>query len=249
MLSYAQEPFGTIESSRNELLENFSKSNMPDPEGIRTSAVAIFAQSIEDEEEWRAQIADLDVQIATVRQIVIEAHNEASSATTEEDIDAWIRKSSSAREKMETLKSARREARLRLDRMLDLEVELEKLANDANIYTNLVNKLASQYEAGFRDKTRYEFIQEDLSPALSKYQEVRNEFIDIRNRAYFNLGVISEKNGDLFSAFFYYNDAYRLSTFDCPSDDSSATAESCMRLAAENKMKNILNLKIDSYVK
>lgn len=124
--------------------------------------------------------------------------------------------------------------------------ELEKLAREANAYANLVGRIENEYDDAWRSNSRYEFVQKKIEPGLIAYQKLGNEFKAIRNRAYMNLGRLSETNGEPLKAFFYYNDAYRLSVFDC---EKGSTADTCDRLAAEEHMKELLGVSgINSYV-
>jgi len=120
------------------------------------------------------------------------------------------------------------------------EVDLRTLAREANAYANLVGRITDSYDKEHRDNFRYEFVQNAIRPALSFYQGIGNEFKGVRNKAYFNLGEKAEAKKEYFEAFFFYNDVYRLEVFGCSAPN--ATPENCSRLAAEVKMRRILNI-------
>lgn len=81
---------------------------------------------------------------------------------------------------------------------------------------------------------------------MDRYTRLANEFKDIRNRAYFNLGQKAEAVGDILQALYYYNDAYRLASFQC--DSSTPREGQCTRLDAERRMQRILEITdIDPY--
>lgn len=126
--------------------------------------------------------------------------------------------------------------------------ELEELANDANKFANLISRILDEYTKHDRENSRFSFVQEQLEPFRLEYAVRRNRFLNIRNQAYLNLGKIYEEQGDSLKAFFFYNDALRLSVFGCSSPDS--TEDDCIRLAAERGMLRILNMEeLESYVR
>ena len=58
-----------------------------------------------------------------------------------------------------------------------------------------------------------------------------------RNQAYFNLGLKAAERGDEIGAFFYFRDAYRLSSF----TEGGKTREG-MRYRSEMEMKKLLGI-------
>ena len=124
--------------------------------------------------------------------------------------------------------------------------QLKELAKEANRTANLVDYIYDEYDDYYRDNYRYEFIQELVIGPASEYGKIFNEFVDIRNQAYYNLGIISRNNGRTLEAFLYFKDAFRLSSFDC---GSGTLAKSCMRWKAEQELQNLLGLShIRAYV-
>ena len=126
--------------------------------------------------------------------------------------------------------------------------ELEVLAREANRFANLLSRIVGEYEDYERANSRYSFVIDQLNPYLSVYVNERNYFLDVRNRAYLNLGTLHEQEGDQMRAFSFYNDAFRLSIFPCSAPTS--TEADCVRLAAERGMLRILGMdSIQSYVR
>ncbi len=115
---------------------------------------------------------------------------------------------------------------------------LRRLAKDCNAYSNLLSPIRDEYEKYRRENNNYSFIIKKLIPPMDRYNSISNKFKDCRNQAYFNLGEKASISGDKIGAFFYYNDAFRLSLFSC--DDGK---DQCLRLKAEKKMAEILNIK------
>jgi hypothetical protein len=122
---------------------------------------------------------------------------------------------------------------------------LETIAKEANIYSNLVTKITDEYNDYLRDNSRYDFVTEEVRKAtiVAYLLNLDSEFKTFRNQAYLNLGFLSQAEGREMEAFLYFNDAFRLSAFDCPDG-----IEQCIRYQAEQQMKTLLNIGGDSYV-
>lgn len=122
---------------------------------------------------------------------------------------------------------------------------LEELANAANSYSNLVHKITDEYNEYIRENSRYDFVTEEVRKAsvVTSLLELDSEFKGIRNRAYVNLGIIAKEEGREMEAFLFFNDAFRLSVFDCADG-----VENCTRYEAEQHMKSMLGVEGDSYV-
>lgn len=122
---------------------------------------------------------------------------------------------------------------------------LEKIAKEANTYSNLVTKITKEYNDYLRDNSRYDFVTEEVrrAPIVERLFSLDSEFKTFRNQAYLNLGLLSQADGKEMEAFLYFNDAFRLSTFDCPDG-----AEECVRYQAEQHMKTLLHIEGGSYV-
>ncbi len=69
----------------------------------------------------------------------------------------------------------------------DMDV-LESLAKQANSYANMVGFIVDDYDDFRRENYRYDIVLRKLEPVRDTYVRVSNEFKDIRNQAYFNLG-------------------------------------------------------------
>ena len=124
------------------------------------------------------------------------------------------------------------------------EEELKKLSREANRVANLIDYIFDEYDDYYRENYQYEFIREKVIIPAAKYESVRNEFLNIRNRAYFNLGALSRDNGRTMEAFLYFKDAFRLSAFNC-----KYGARICMRWKAEQELQKLLGLpRIEAYV-
>jgi len=115
--------------------------------------------------------------------------------------------------------------------------ELLKLAKHANAAANFVGFILEEYERYYRDNYRYDFVQTKVAPFHDAYVALSNRLKDYRNRAYFNLGRKAAERGDEMAAFFYFRDAYRLSTFTEAEGDHKG-----MRYQAEMEMKRLLGL-------
>lgn len=80
-------------------------------------------------EEWRAQLASLDAQIAAAEQAITDAQSAASDAAFEgRDLDATTRKVAAGRDKLDALQSAKREAKRRLARAEEMVAERVRAA-------------------------------------------------------------------------------------------------------------------------
>ena len=124
--------------------------------------------------------------------------------------------------------------------------QLKALATEANRTANLVDYIYDEYDNYYRDNYRYEFVQKQVLKSASEYGNVFNEFLSIRNQAYFNLGLLSRNAGRTMEAFLYFKDAFRLSSFDC---GQNTPATSCMRWKAEQELQKLLGLShIKAYV-
>ena len=123
--------------------------------------------------------------------------------------------------------------------------DLTNLSIEANRAANLISYIRDEYNDEYRDNYRYEFIQEKLAKPHDDYVRISNEFIDIRNQVYYNLGIKYKNLGETVKSFLYFNDAFRLSGFDC----RDKRPDDCMRWKAEQEMKNLLQIDgIESYV-
>ena len=124
--------------------------------------------------------------------------------------------------------------------------QLKALATEANRTANLVDYIYDEYDDYYRDNYKYEFVQKKVIETASEYGEVFNVFVNIRNQAYFNLGLLSRNAGRTMEAFLYFKDAFRLSSFDC---GQNTPATSCMRWKAEQELQKLLGLShIKAYV-
>lgn len=117
------------------------------------------------------------------------------------------------------------------------EVELRDLAKQANASANFVGFILEQYEGYYRDNFRYDFVQKKVAPFHDTYVELSNRLKGYRNQAYFNLGKKAVERGDELKAFFFFRDAYRLSSFTEDQGDHKG-----MRYLAEVEMKKLLGI-------
>ena len=92
---------------------------------------------------------------------------------------------------------------------------LQSLAKQSNGYANMVNFIKDEYDDYRRENYRYDFVLKKLNPSLEHYTRIVNEFLAIRNQAYFNLGIKDKEAGNNVSALLWFRDAFRLSSFDC----------------------------------
>lgn len=124
--------------------------------------------------------------------------------------------------------------------------QLRKLSQEANRAANLVNYIYDEYDDYYKESYRYDFVQKEVRGPAREYERTFNEFIEIRNRAYFNLGIISRNNQRTMEALLYFRDAFRLSNFDC---GSKKIPHTCMRWKAEQEIQKLLGLShIESYI-
>ena len=127
--------------------------------------------------------------------------------------------------------------------LLDLPLEaqrsddLQELASKANEAANFVGFILEEYREYHRENYRYEFVQKKVAPYHDRYVSLSNRLKNIRNQAYFNLGKKAAQRGDELEAFFYFRDAFRLSTFTHADGDHKG-----MRYMAEIEMKKLLGL-------
>lgn len=123
---------------------------------------------------------------------------------------------------------------------------LRSLADESNRYANMVNFIKDEYDEYHRDSYRFDFVLKKLSGPRNAYGAVFNEFLGIRNRAYFNLGMKAKEEGKIIEALLLFRDAYRLSNFDC---GKRQDREDCMRWRAEQELQKLLGLSsIAAYV-
>jgi hypothetical protein len=122
---------------------------------------------------------------------------------------------------------------------------LEDIASEANTYSNLVSKITDEYNDYLRDNSRYDFVTEEVrkAPIVGSLLSLDSEFKGIRNQAYLNLGILAMDDGRQMEAFLFFNDAFRLSVFDC-----SEGVDLCVRHQAEQHMKHLLGVEGESYV-
>ena len=114
-------------------------------------------------------------------------------------------------------------------------------ATQANAAANFVMHLQEEYADYYRENYQYEFIQKKVAPAHDAYIQKANLLKDARNNCYMRIGHMLKGQGKNIEAFFYFRDAYRLSTFDTRGEGT--------RYKAEQEMKEMLGLQeINSYV-
>ena len=115
--------------------------------------------------------------------------------------------------------------------------ELKDIAESSNKAANYVGFIFDEYADYYRDNYRYDFVQEKVAPFHDKFLRLSNKLKDHRNQAYLNLGKKLAASGNNIEAFFYFRDAFRLSTFTEDSGDHKGT-----RYEAEQEMKKLMNL-------
>jgi len=122
---------------------------------------------------------------------------------------------------------------------------LEEIAEQANSFSNLVTKITSEYDDYIRENSRYDFVVKEVrkAPIVKSLLSLDSEFKGIRNQAYLNLGIIALEEGKEMEAFLFFNDAFRLSIFDC-----SKGVDGCIRYQAEQQMKKMLGVDGESYI-
>ena len=117
------------------------------------------------------------------------------------------------------------------------EEDLEALAKQANAAANFVGHILDEYQEYYSENYRYDFVQEKVAPFHDAYVELSNRLKSYRDQAYFHLGRKAVERGDEIGAFFYFRDAYRLSSF----TEGQSTREG-MRYKAEIEMKKLLGI-------
>jgi len=116
--------------------------------------------------------------------------------------------------------------------------ELEELASNANKAANLIGFILEEYQAYYRENSRFDFVKREVIPFHDAYVEISNRLIGYRNQAYFNLSKKAAERGDEVLAFLFFRDAYRLSKFvGLEGDDYQG-----MRYQAEIEMKKLLGI-------
>lgn len=122
--------------------------------------------------------------------------------------------------------------------------DLKKLAESTNKAANYVGYILDQYASYSRETYKYDFVQEKLAPFHDKYVVISNKLKGFRNQAYFNIGTKLSGSGNDAEAFFYFRDAYRLTSFTDDEGDHKG-----MRYKAEREMLKLLELgDIESFV-
>ena len=166
-----------------------------------------------------------------------------SAVTTEQEIDVERDKLIKiwASQGLTNVDSVLREGKSLLDREKVSVDELKSIANRANKASNFVSYIQEEYNEYYRENYKYSFVQEDIAGPHDAYVEKANELKNIRNKAFYRLGQLIEKTGDIGTAFYYYRDAFRLSDFD--------TRDKGIRYKAEQEMKRLLGIEdIESYI-
>jgi len=121
--------------------------------------------------------------------------------------------------------------------------ELIQAGKRSNAAANFVGYIQEEYADYYRDNYKYDFVQKKISPSHDKYVALGNKLKGIRNTAYLLIGLKLKEEGRVGEAFFYFRDAFRLSTFDGYKKSDPGT-----RYIAEQEMKEILGIKdIESY--
>ena len=122
---------------------------------------------------------------------------------------------------------------------------LQSLAKESNRYANMVAFVTEKYDEFRRDMYRYEFVIEKVDKAKQAYDDAKNEFLGIRNQAYFNLGMKAKEKEQFMKALLLFKDAFKLSYFDCGKQQK----ETCIRWKAEQEIQKLLGLSsITAYV-
>lgn len=115
--------------------------------------------------------------------------------------------------------------------------ELKAIAEQSNKAANYVGFILDDYATYYRDNYRYDFVQEKVAPFHDAYVRLSNELKDYRNQSYFNIGRKLAASNNEIEAFFYFRDAYRLSSFTDDKGDHKG-----MRYLAEQEMKKLMGL-------
>ena len=131
------------------------------------------------------------------------------------------------------------------------EDDLENLAAEANRAADLIDYICDRYDDEYEESYQYDLlgerIQEKLHVPLFGCEEIRNEFLAVRDRSHFNLGVIYRDRGETMKSFLYFKDAFTLSAFHCV---SSRPTDDCVRWEAEREMKKLLGIEdMESYTR
>lgn len=114
---------------------------------------------------------------------------------------------------------------------------LTELAEEANRAANFVNFIFEEYAEYHRDNYRYDFVQEKVAPFHDAYVDLSNRLKGRRNQAFFNLGLKHKAQGNQMAAFFFFRDAFRLSSFTEDGGDHKG-----LRYQAEVEMKQLLGI-------
>ncbi len=122
--------------------------------------------------------------------------------------------------------------------------ELKNIAKQSNKAANYIGFILEDYETYYRDNYKYDFVQKKIAPFHDAYIKLSNELKNYRNQSYFNIGKKLAASNNEIEAFFYFRDAYRLSTFTDEKDDHKG-----MRFLAEQEMKKLMGLSnIESFI-
>jgi hypothetical protein len=122
--------------------------------------------------------------------------------------------------------------------------ELKKTAENSNKAANYVGFILDQYASYYRENYKYDFVQTKVAPFHDKYVVISNKLKSIRNQSYFNIGKKLASSGNETEAFFYFRDAYRLTSFTDDKGDHKG-----IRYKAEREMLKLLELgDIESFV-
>jgi len=112
--------------------------------------------------------------------------------------------------------------------------ELTTASTRANAAANFVGYITEEYDDYIRDNYQYDFVTNKVLPTFRLYQEKQNSLLNVRNEIFLRIGDMLKEQGKYTEAFFYYNDAFRLSIFE--------TSDKGIRWKAEQEMKAMLGL-------
>jgi len=115
--------------------------------------------------------------------------------------------------------------------------QLEEIAEETNRAANFINFIYIEYKNYYSDMYRYEFVQEKVAPYHDEYVEISNKLKGFRNQSYYNLGIKFKAEGNNMAAFFYFRDAFRLSSFTEPDGDNKG-----LRYESEIQMKELMGI-------
>jgi hypothetical protein len=122
--------------------------------------------------------------------------------------------------------------------------ELKKIAKSTNRAANYIGFILEEYKSYYSKNYKYDFVQEKVAPFHDKYVHISNALMRFRNEAYFNIGTKLASSGNDTEAFFYFRDAYRLTSFTDDEGDHKG-----LRYKAEREMLKLLELgDIESFV-